>query len=105
MKPVRILLVCSFGMSTSLLVEAMQTEAELRKLTAKIDYIGSNEIHDYWERTDVILLGPQVGYLQKTWADKGKPLAVIPPLAYAMADGKAALDLALSLIQQQKSEE
>jgi len=96
---VRILLVCSFGMSTSLLVEAMQVEAERVGVPVSIAYIGSSEIHDYWDQSDVILLGPQVGYLQKTWAGQGKPVAVIPPLTYAMADGKAALALALKLSQ------
>ena len=60
----KILLICSAGMSTSLLVSKMEKSAEARGIECLIKAVsaadGKNVINDY----DVVLLGPQVRYLK-----------------------------------------
>ena len=62
---VKIMLVCSAGMSTSLLVNKMITEAEKRGLEAKIWATSEGESANEFAKdpADVILVGPQVRYL------------------------------------------
>lgn len=91
----RILLACSAGMSTSLLVTNM------KKFTDPADVIEAHPVRtvpniiDDW---DVLLLGPQVRYLEKEYkplcASKGKGFGVIPMQTYGRMDGKACMELA-----------
>lgn len=100
---IRIALVCSFGMSTSLLVQSMEKVARQRGLAVEIEALGTGDVQKRSERIDVILLGPQVRYAQASLRRLGKPLAVIDPLVYAMARGEAALDQALALLGGEKN--
>ena len=69
-----IMLACSAGMSTSMLVAKMQEEA----------------------KPDVLMLGPQVAYMkadvQKKCDDAGVPMEVINMTDYGMMNGKNVLD-------------
>ncbi|QQK08373.1 PTS sugar transporter subunit IIB [Miniphocaeibacter halophilus] len=97
-----ILLVCSAGMSTSMLVQRMQEEADGRGLEAKISAVGSAEIDSASKDADVILLGPQVRYQLKSIqgvVNNEKPVTVISSNIYGLMDGKKALDLAISEIE------
>ena len=75
-----ILLVCSAGMSTSLLVTKMQKAAEENEVECKIWAVSQSDAPNNWEKADVLLLGPQVRFLEskmKTMVGGKIPVAVI----------------------------
>lgn len=98
----RILLMCAAGMSTSLLVTKMEKYAkEVGHLDLVISAEPVEDLEDNVDDYDVFLLGPQVKYKEK-WVkeivdEKNKPYACIPVQLYGRVDGKAVLELALSL--------
>lgn len=97
---VNILLVCSAGMSTSLMVTKMQNEANARGIEAKIWAVAEAEAQTASQDADCILLGPQVRFLlSKIQGFAGdKPVQVIDMAAYGMMDGKKVLDQALTML-------
>lgn len=100
---VRIMLCCSAGMSTSMLVRKMKEAAEERGLAVEIDAYGVAEFDEQFPRYQVVLLGPQVKYMLKTLADKAAaqqvPVQPIDMMDYGMQRGDNVLDFALSLIK------
>ena len=104
---VKIMLVCSAGMSTSLLVNKMITEAEKRGLEAKIWATSEGESANEFAKdpADVILVGPQVRYLMNAIKERTGnkvPVELIDMRTYGMMDGKKALDQALKAIENWK---
>lgn len=99
----RIMLACSAGMSTSLLVTKMEAVAKERGLELKIWAISEAKIADYIKDCDVVLLGPQVRFMlskaQGIAAPYNIPVEVINMKHYGMCDGKAVLDRALELVK------
>lgn len=99
----RIMLCCSAGMSTSLLVRKMVEAAQERSLEVEIDAYGVAEFDTQFPRYQVVLLGPQVKYMLKTLAEKAAaqdiPVQPIDPMDYGMQRGEKVLDFALSLIR------
>ncbi|MDU4667339.1 MAG: PTS sugar transporter subunit IIB [Enterococcus faecalis] len=90
-----IMLVCSAGMSTSLLVTKMQKAAEDRGMEADIFAVSASE-------ADTNLEGPQVrfmkGQFEQKLQPKGIPLDVINMADYGMMNGEKVLDQAISLM-------
>lgn len=97
---VRILLVCAAGMSTSLLVKKMKEAAQKRGVEAEIWAVSASDAKTESERADVLLLGPQVRYLEREMSALmgSKPTEVIDMRLYGRMDGEGVLDRALSLI-------
>lgn len=97
----KILLVCSAGMSTSLLVSKMRKAAEEKQLTAEIDAVGESQLKNHLEDLDVVLIGPQVRYLEskirKLVEPKGIKVDVIDSIAYGMIQGDKVLEQAINL--------
>ncbi|MBC2369874.1 PTS sugar transporter subunit IIB [Listeria booriae] len=97
-----IMLVCSAGMSTSLLVTKMEKAAEEKNLEATIFAVSEAEAPDNINKIDVLLLGPQVRFLESKFKKKleplGKPVAVINSIDYGMMNGEKVLNQALSLL-------
>ncbi len=99
-----IMLVCSAGMSTSLLVTKMQKAAEARNMEADIFAVSASEADANIEKKDVnvMLLGPQVRFMKSQFetklAPKGIPLAVINMSDYGMMNGEKVLDQAIELM-------
>ncbi|MFC4768349.1 PTS sugar transporter subunit IIB [Effusibacillus consociatus] len=93
----QIALVCSFGLSTSLLVQAMERSAIDKAADVEISAIGTSELAEKAESVDVFLLAPQVRYMLPTVAKYGKPVGVVDGLVYATADGSKVLEQALRL--------
>ena len=81
----RIMLCCSAGMSTSLLVRKMVEEAQQRNLPVEIDAYGVAEFDMQFPRYQV--------------AAAGIPVQPINPMDYGMQRGDKVLDYALSLIE------
>lgn len=101
----KILLVCSAGMSTSLLVSKMEQEAAAQGVDAKIWAVGEAQAAANWEDADVLLLGPQVRFIEGKMKEMvaGKiPVSTIDMRAYGMMDGKSVLKSALDLIEENK---
>lgn len=97
----KILLVCAMGMSTSILMSKMDKAAEAKGIEAKIWAIGNQEVDEQWEEADIILLGPQIGYMQKKIekiVDGAIPVKVIDNYDYAIANGEAVLEKAIKLL-------
>lgn len=102
----RIVLACSAGMSTSLVVSKMEKEAAARGLEYHIYAIPEQnlreELQDYGVDIIAVLLGPQVRFKlaenQKLTDSYQIPIAVIDPIAYGTLNGGKVLDQALSLV-------
>ncbi len=97
---VKILLVCSAGMSTSFVVKKMQESAEAKGIEAEIWAVADADAAENIKKADVMLLGPQVRFLEgkmKGIAD-GKPVAVIDMMAYGSMNGEKVLEQALKLL-------
>lgn len=98
-----ILLVCTFGMSTSLLVKKMKDEAKARGIETHIDAMPVEELPEMIDYYDAILFGPQVKYKEKMVSElcaaHSKKYIFIPPQVYGMVDGKKTLELALKLME------
>ncbi|MBM7710390.1 PTS sugar transporter subunit IIB [Enterococcus lemanii] len=99
-----IMLVCSAGMSTSLLVTKMQKAAEVQGIDSDIFAVSASEADHYLASKDVnvLLLGPQVRFMkndfEKRLEPKGIPLEVINMADYGMMNGEKVLQQALKLI-------
>ncbi len=98
----KIMLVCSAGMSTSLLVTKMQKAAESRGYSAEIFAVAESEAKDHTD-VHVALLGPQVrflkGKLENIFKDYGTPIDIIDTISYGTMNGDKVLDQAISLME------
>lgn len=97
-----ILLVCNAGMSTSILVNAMEKAADKKGIEVSISAIPEVEVANKKDQADVILLGPQISFLKnkvETTVNHGIPVEVIDYMDYGMINGEAVLEKALKLIE------
>jgi len=98
----KILLACSAGMSTSLLVSKMEEVAKERGLDTKIWAVAQDKAPEDMKEADVLLIGPQMRFMkkkfEKTGQELGVPVDVIDAVAYGRIDGSAVLDHAIKLI-------
>ena len=100
-----IMLACAAGMSTSMLVKRMQDAAKAEgkdyeifaKSTSDIDAELASD-----HKPDVLLLGPQVGYLKndvkKKTDEAGIPMDVIKMMDYGMMKGDKVLAAAEAMM-------
>jgi PTS system cellobiose-specific IIB component len=87
----KILLLCSAGMSTSMLVKKMIDDARKNNLDWQIEAKGMAEGKTELNNWDAILLGPQVSYaLNDIKALTTKPVELIPSTIYALGKGSEA---------------
>ena len=98
----RVILVCSAGMSTSMLVQRMRKAAEEKGITATIAATAEAELANHLDQADVILVGPQVRYLAPKIKEKAAPygikVEVIDAIAYGMMDGEKVFAQAQALV-------
>jgi cellobiose PTS system EIIB component len=99
-----ITLVCALGMSTSLLAAKMQKAAEAHGMEVVVRAIPETELADYENDTDIILLGPQVGYmlkkLKESYEPKGIKVVTINSRDYGLMDGEKVVKDTLALFGQ-----
>src|SRR5690625_3801148 len=97
-----ILLACSAGMSTSLLVTKMEEAAVKRGLEVKIWAVSQDITPKEIEKADVLLIGKQMRFMKKKFTkfaeEVGIPIDVIDSMAYGRVDGEAVLKKALELM-------
>ena len=94
----KILLVCSAGMSTSLLVTKMREAAKQNGVEVGIDALPVAEASTAVDHVDIVLLGPQVRFQKATVEELGKgriPVEVMDMRLYGTMNGKAILEDAL----------
>ncbi|MGL4335639.1 MAG: PTS sugar transporter subunit IIB [Turicibacter sp.] len=98
---IKIMLACSAGMSTSLLVTKMEAAAKASGIETEIWAISEVNLPDEIQKCDVLLLGPQVRYILKKATDlakpHGTPVEVIDMMSYGRCDGQAVLNRAVEL--------
>jgi len=98
----KILLVCSSGMSTSMLVRAMQKVADTEGYDVKIESAGIAGIEDLLKDADAVLAGPQIRHrfdsLKEMASALGKPAELVPQHVYGLMDGKAAIELVKKML-------
>lgn len=104
---VKIMLACSAGMSTSLLVTRMEKAAAERGLECKIWAVSETQLLTEYtnEPADVILVGPQVRFRLNGIKEQVKnaiPVDVIDMRTYGMMDGAKVLDQALKMVEDWK---
>ena len=97
----KILLLCTLGMSTSMLVKKMRDAAKSRNIEVEIAAVRLGRFDELLDSYDVFLLGPQVKFqkaeFQAKAREKNKPLDVIDIKDYGMMNGENVLDFALNL--------
>lgn len=98
----KILLVCSAGMSTSLLVNKMRDAAKKCGEEVEINALAIAECSSVINDVDIVLLGPQVRF-QKPQVEKltngSIPVEVIDMRQYGIMDGKGILESTLAKIK------
>ena len=77
-----ILLICSAGMSTSMMMKRMKEAAAAKHINANIWAVGEGLAKEHIPKADIILLGPQVRYLLQKIEEmaEGKPFCPGPML-------------------------
>lgn len=101
----KIMLVCAAGMSTSMLVTKMQNAAKEQGVEGEIFAVAASEADKQLasQKIDVVLLGPQVRFMEKQFKEKLQPLdipvEVINMADYGMMNGKKVLEQALNLMK------
>jgi cellobiose PTS system EIIB component len=97
-----ILLCCSAGMSTSLLVTKMEAAAREQGIECKIWAESADVAKKHIDQADVLLLGPQVRFLlpqmKNLGEEKNIPVDSINPIHYGMCNGAEVLKSAIALI-------
>lgn len=99
----KIMLVCSAGMSTSLLVTKMKSASQKMNLEIDVFAVAEADAKNHYERADIVLLGPQVRFLkdkiEKEVKEYSIPVSVIDSISYGMMDGKKVLESALDSLK------
>ncbi|EPN1185513.1 PTS sugar transporter subunit IIB [Listeria innocua] len=97
-----IMLVCSAGMSTSLLVKKMTEAIENNHVDATVIAVAEADFDKYKCNVDVVLLAPQVRFLEKNLKrvldPLGIPVSIINGIDYGTMDGEKVLNDALAMI-------
>ncbi|UTR13853.1 PTS sugar transporter subunit IIB [Salipaludibacillus sp. LMS25] len=98
----KIMLACSAGMSTSLLVSKMEKVAEEKGIEAEIWAVAQDKVIPELPKVDVLLIGPQMRFMKKKYEAKAVelnvPVDVIDPVSYGRVNGEAVLTKALELV-------
>lgn len=98
-----IMLVCSAGMSTSLLVVKMEKAAVEKGIEVNIFAVSEGDASKHFDKIGVLLLGPQVRYLKKKMEKIlepfGVPIDVINSMHYGTLNGGAVLDVAIEMMK------
>lgn len=99
---VRVLIVCSWGMSTSLLVDSLLAEAAAAHFELQVEALSAGEYAARVEECEVVLIAPQIRHLRKSIeklaTSVGKPVAMIEPFHYATMNGQAVLEQVMLLV-------
>ncbi|WP_173436067.1 PTS sugar transporter subunit IIB [Selenomonas ruminantium] len=89
----KIILLCSAGMSTSMLVKKMKEAAAADNYACEIEAFPMSEAKAKASDADIIFLGPQVRFSKDKVAEQcpGRPVEVIDMKLYGRMDGKGVI--------------
>ena len=98
-----VLLVCSGGMSSAIVVKSITAEADKKNVQIKVKSIGAGELGaELKNGWDAVLVAPQVRHRLAEFAaeaaDFKTPVALIPPQGYSPLGGAVVLDLIQKLL-------
>lgn len=97
-----VLLCCTAGITTSLLVGKLQAEIAARGLDMQVEACPLAEAVDRLDATDLMLLGPQVAYakgdFEQAASEHAARVGVITPDDYARMNASGIVDEALSYL-------
>ncbi|WP_039057191.1 PTS sugar transporter subunit IIB [Enterobacter sp. Bisph1] len=101
MEKKHIYLFCSAGMSTSLLVSKMRTQAEKYDVPVIIEAFSESLASEKGPQADVVLLGPQIAWMLEDIRRllPNKPVEVIDSALYGKVDGLGVLKAAVAAIK------
>lgn len=101
---VKILLICSAGMSTSLLVKKMQANAEERGIDVKIWSCSEIDMEANIPQADIVLLGPQVRFMYNRIKCNAtdQSVMIINTMLYGTMDGAGVLNQALGIPEEKE---
>jgi PTS system cellobiose-specific IIB component len=100
-----ILLICSAGMSTSMLVAKMQKIADAKNIDVDIYAVSVSEVDNMLTHhsISVVLLGPQIRYLEEKFSKEFEPMnipmGIISMKDYGLMDGEKILSQGVSLLR------
>lgn len=90
-------------MSTSMLVDAMSEVAKKRNIELDIDALPFDKASERLEKTDILLIGPQVKHLlpkfQEKYSGRIPVIAVIDFRDYGLVRGEKILDESLERLE------
>ncbi|MEM1486332.1 PTS sugar transporter subunit IIB [Oscillospiraceae bacterium PP1C4] len=96
-----ITLVCNLGMSTSMLTDRMVAAAKAKNIEIDVEAMPFDKMGSRINKTNVLLLGPQVRHLAKKFQDQyGSSVAVIEVMNmsdYALLKAEKIVDDSLAL--------
>ena len=103
----KVLFVCSMGMSSQIAVDALKKEAEKHGVTVDVTAVGSNEFEEkVKEGFDIAMVAPQIrhryDYLKEQAEDAGVPCTLIEPMAYSPLGGPKLYKQAMNLFEENK---
>lgn len=97
----RIILFCSGGMSSSLLIQKIENAAKARNFECEVTAYGYTSATDKGVEADVILLAPQVRFAAEEIRAKltGIPVLVIEMMDYGTMNGEHILTQILNSLE------
>ncbi|WP_040210926.1 PTS sugar transporter subunit IIB [Clostridium polynesiense] len=91
----KILLACGAGLSTSILMKKIEKYCAEKGEDLKIEAVPVNNVENYQNEYDCVLIGPQVSYrLNELKEILSIPVAGIPSLDYAIGNADNVMKLA-----------
>lgn len=95
----KIVLLCSAGMSTSLLVTKMQQAADAQGYEAQIEAHPAADAAKFASDADVVLIGPQIRFqLAALQKELSCPVEPVDMMAYGQMDGSAVIAQAKEIL-------
>ena len=98
---INIVLFCSTGLSTNLLIRKIENAAEKKDIAVNVKSYPESIMKKYIHDADVVLVGPQVKHalteIKEECDAHHVPLEVIPTRDYGLMDGEKVLAQALRL--------
>lgn|SRR5699024_3507465 len=92
----KVIMVCSGGMSSALVVDKVKQEAEKDGFSLEMVAVGTTEFEDKLKDYDLGLVAPQVKHrfakLQKLGEEVNIPVALIEPMNYTPMGGRKILN-------------
>jgi len=100
---IRILIVCAGGISTSFLEQKIVEVFDKRGIDANILARSANDVYDHLDQADIVLMAPQVSYMQKELSslcdEHHVKFAPIPLAVYGQMNGEAVCQMVMDLLK------